>query len=144
MQAGAADLLGGRHPVRAEAVAVVVTTTATASARTGWPAAEEIGRTSLHPPYAFFATTGAVRAVQTAEILRHAAGQDDLPILTVGGLRSTVEDRWREAAPPAGGRADLEAIRGVDLALVDTETGLWARRCKRCSTRCRTAGGHWS
>ena len=52
----------------------------------GVAAAEEIGRTSLHPPYAFFASTGAARAVQTAEILRHAAGQDELPILTVNEL----------------------------------------------------------
>jgi phosphohistidine phosphatase SixA len=88
----------------------------------GVAAAEEIGRTSLHPPYDFFASTGAARAVQTAEILRHAAAQDDLPILTVSGLRSTVEDRWREAAKAAGDGADLERIRGVDPVLVDTET----------------------
>jgi len=90
----------------------------------GVAAAEEIGRTGLHPPYAFFASTGAARAVQTAEILRHAAAQDDVPILTVGGLRSAVEDRWREAAKAAGDGADLEGIRVVDPVLVDTETRL--------------------
>jgi phosphohistidine phosphatase SixA len=87
----------------------------------GVAAAEEIGRTRLHPPYAFFASTGAARAVQTAEILRHAADQDELPILTASGLRSYVEDRWREAAKAAGAGADLEGIRTVDPDLVDTE-----------------------
>jgi hypothetical protein len=87
-------------------------------------AAEEIGRTRLHPPYAFLASTGAGRALQTAEILRHAAAQDDLPILTVSGLRSNVEDRWREAAKAAGDGADLEGIRSVDPDLVDTEARL--------------------
>jgi hypothetical protein len=33
----------------------------------GVTAAEEFGRTSLHPPYAFFASTGAARAVQKGE-----------------------------------------------------------------------------
>jgi phosphohistidine phosphatase SixA len=90
----------------------------------GVAAAEEIGRARLHPPYAFFASTGAARAVQTAEILRRAAAQDDVPILTVSGLRSTVEDRWREAANAAGDGADLEDIRGIDPTLVDTEARL--------------------
>jgi phosphohistidine phosphatase SixA len=90
----------------------------------GVAAAGEIGGASLHPPYAFFASTGAARAVQTAEILRHAAAQDELPILTVRGLRSTVEDRWREAAKAAGDGADLEGIRVVDPDLVDTEARL--------------------
>ena len=46
----------------------------------GVAAAEEIGRNSLHPPYAFFASTGAARAVQTAEILRHAADHQYVPV----------------------------------------------------------------
>jgi hypothetical protein len=32
------------------------------------------------------------------EILRSAAGQDDVPITEASGLRSSVEDRWRDAA----------------------------------------------
>jgi hypothetical protein len=39
--------------------------------------AEMIGRDGLHPPYAAFVSTGAARATQMLEILRHAAGQDD-------------------------------------------------------------------
>ena len=36
----------------------------------GIAAAEEIGRTALHPPYALFVSTGAARANQMVEILR--------------------------------------------------------------------------
>jgi phosphohistidine phosphatase SixA len=90
----------------------------------GVAAAVRIGQTGLHPPYTLFASTGATRADQTVQILRHAAGQDELPILAVPGLRSAVEDRWREAAKAAGKGADLEAMRAVDPTLVDTETRL--------------------
>jgi hypothetical protein len=41
--------------------------------------AEMIGREGLHSPYAAFVSTGAARATQMLEILRHAAGQDDNP-----------------------------------------------------------------
>jgi hypothetical protein len=54
-----------------------------------------IGRDRLHPPYAAFVSTGAARATQMLEILRHAAGQDDTTITPATGLRSSVEDRWR-------------------------------------------------
>lgn len=83
--------------------------------------AEHIGRTGLHPPYALFASTGAARAARTAEILRDAAGQTTEPVLSLPGLRSAVEDRWREAAKAAGKGADLEAMRAVDPDLVDSE-----------------------
>src|SRR5207247_11479367 len=84
--------------------------------------AEAIGRDRLHPPYAAFVSTGAARATQMLEILRRAAGQDDVPIAPVTGLRSSVEDRWREAARMAGKGADLEAMRSVDPDLVDKES----------------------
>jgi len=90
----------------------------------GIMAAENVGRTGLHPPYALFASTGATRATQTAEILRHAAGQDDEPVLALPGLRSSVEERWKDASAAAGRGADLEAVRQVDPDLVDSETRL--------------------
>jgi hypothetical protein len=40
----------------------------------GVAGAEMIGRDRLHPPYAAFVSTGAARATQMLEILRHAAG----------------------------------------------------------------------
>jgi len=86
--------------------------------------AELIGRERLNPPYAAFVSTGAARATQMLEILRHAAGQDDVPVTTAPGLRSSVEDRWREAAKAAGKGADLEAMRAVDPDLVERESWL--------------------
>jgi hypothetical protein len=60
------------------------------------------------------------------EILRRAAGQDDIPIAQATGLRSVVEDRWREAAKVAGKDADVEAMRAVDPDLVERESWLLA------------------
>jgi phosphohistidine phosphatase SixA len=85
--------------------------------------AEAIGM-GLRPPYAAFVSTGAARATQMLEILRRAAGQDETPISVVSGLRSSVEDRWREAARTAGKGADLEAMRAVDSDLVEKESAL--------------------
>ena len=85
-----------------------------------------IGRDGLHPPYAAFVSTGAARATQMLEILRHAAGQDDTPITVAAGLRSSVEDRWRQAAKAAGKGADLAAIRAIDQDLVERESWLLA------------------
>jgi hypothetical protein len=90
----------------------------------GIAAAETIGRERLSPPYAFFGSTGAHRATQMVEILRHAAGQDDVPITAVPGLRSSVEDRWRAAAKAAGKGATVEEMRSVDPELVEKESML--------------------
>jgi phosphohistidine phosphatase SixA len=92
--------------------------------------AEAIGKTGLHPPYAAFISSGAERATEMLGILRRAAGQEELPITTETGLRSTVEDRWREAAKAAGKGASIEEMRAVDPDLVEHETQLlgWALR----------------
>lgn len=86
--------------------------------------AERIGRDGLHPPYTAFVSTGAQRATQMVEILRRAAGQDDVAITVATGMRSSVEDRWRAAAKAAGKGADLEAMRRVDPDLVDRDSWL--------------------
>lgn len=88
----------------------------------GISAAEAIGRNHLNPPYAVFVSTGAARATQMLRILRLAAGQEDQPILEASGLRSSVEERWRDAARSAGKGADLEAMRVVDPELVEKES----------------------
>jgi broad specificity phosphatase PhoE len=85
--------------------------------------AEAVGR-RLHPPYAAFVSSGAARATQMVTILRRAAGQDDVPVTEVRGLRSTVEDRWREASRAAGQGAGIERMREVDPDLVEHETRL--------------------
>jgi hypothetical protein len=90
----------------------------------GVAAAEVIGRDRLHRPYAMFVSTGAARATQMLNILRRAAGQDDARITVATGLRSSVEDRWREAARAAGKRADVEAMRAIDLDLVERDSWL--------------------
>jgi len=88
--------------------------------------AEVIGRDRLHPPYAAFVSSGAARATQMLEVLRHADGQEYTPITTAAGSGSSVEDRWREAAKTAGKGADLEAMRAVDPDLVERESWLLA------------------
>ena len=88
----------------------------------GVEAAEAIGRDRLSPPYAFFGTSGAQRATEMVEILRTAAGQQHGEITVVPGLRSSVEDRWREAAKAAGKGATVEDMRAVDPDLVEKES----------------------
>lgn len=90
----------------------------------GIAAAEAIGRERLSPPYVLFGSTGAGRATEMVEILRRIVGQEDVPVTEVGGLRSSVEDRWRAAAKAAGKGADVEAIRAFDPDLVDKESML--------------------
>ena len=68
-----------------------------------------IGRDGLHPPYAAFVSTGAARATQMLEILRHAAGQDDTSITAAPRLRSSAD-----AAKAAGKRAVLKDIQAID------------------------------
>jgi len=92
----------------------------------GVAAAEKIGLEKLTPPYAMFGSTGAHRATDMVEILRHAVGQDDVPVTEVPALRSSVEDRWHESAKAAGKGADVEAIRAVDPELVGKESLLLA------------------
>lgn len=87
--------------------------------------AKSVGQRGLLPPYRAFVSTGAARCTQMLEILRRAVGQD-IPITEVPGLRSTVEDRWREAAKAAGKGADVEAMRAVDPDLVEKESLLQA------------------
>lgn len=101
----------------------------------GMADAEAIGRDALHPPYAAFVSSGAARATQMVEILRRAAGQDELPITEETGLRSTVEDRWREAAKTAGKGATVADMETVDPDLVEQEArvlGLALRRVFEC------------
>ncbi|MEV0800761.1 hypothetical protein AB0I34_23935 [Kribbella sp. NPDC050281] len=63
--------------------------------------AEAIGD-RVRPPYAAFVSTEAVRCTEMLKILRAAADQDDVPIMEAIGLRSLVEDRWRDAVKAAG------------------------------------------
>jgi len=105
--------------------------------------AEAIGRDRLHPPYAAFVSTGAARATQMLEILRHAAGQDRTPVTLATGLRSLVEDRWRQAAKAAGKGADLDAMRAVDPDLIERESFLLASVLRQVVGACLRAAERW-
>jgi broad specificity phosphatase PhoE len=97
----------------------------------GVEAAERVGRELLTPPYDAYVSSGAARATQMLEILRRAAGQEAVPITAEPGLRSAVEDRWRDVAKAAGKGADLEAFRDRDPDLVDKESWLLGRGLRR-------------
>jgi phosphohistidine phosphatase SixA len=92
--------------------------------------AEAIGA-RLRPPYAAFVSTGAARCTEMLEILRRAAGEGEIPIVEAPGLRSSVEDRWREAAKAAGKGADVEGMRAVDPDLVEKDSALLAASLRR-------------
>jgi phosphohistidine phosphatase SixA len=83
--------------------------------------AQAIGH-DLRPPYAAFVSTGAARCTEMLEILRHVAGEGAPPVSEAAGLRSSVEERWRQAAQAAGKGADVEAMRAVDPDLVESES----------------------
>jgi hypothetical protein len=101
---------------------------------------EDAEKIPVHPPYAAFVSTGAHRATEMLTILRRSAGQDDLPITEDTGLRSTVEDRWREAAKVAGKGATVEDLRGVDPDLVDHEARLLGAALRRVFDRVPEGG----
>ena len=81
-------------------------------------AAQEIGRTGVHPPYALFVLTGAARTDQMVTILRAAAGQEDLPVRAVTGLRSAIQDRWRQASNVGHCPTNEAAVLGLTGQLV--------------------------
>ncbi len=102
--------------------------------------AEEIGRTGLHPPYASFVSSGADRATEMLTILRLAASQELMPITTETGLRSSVEERWREAAKAAGKGASVEEMRTADPDLVEQESRLLGAALQRIVERLPEGG----
>jgi broad specificity phosphatase PhoE len=85
----------------------------------------------VHPPYAAFVSSGAARATQMLTILRRAAGQESSLIVVEPGLRSSVEDRWREAAKVAGKGSSVADMARVDPDLVDHETRLLGAALRR-------------
>jgi broad specificity phosphatase PhoE len=72
--------------------------------------------------YDFAVSTGAQRATQTLACLLAALGQR-VPggVVVETGLRSTREERWREAYQKAGS-GELEAMRAADPELVDEDS----------------------
>lgn len=87
----------------------------------GVAAAVALGE-SLEDELTFAVSTGAQRATQTLACALGATTRVRVPcgVLVEPGLRSEVEDRWKEAVKAAGD-ARMTAVRGVDAQLVDDE-----------------------
>jgi len=83
--------------------------------------AVEIGR-RLEGAYDFLISSGAQRATQTLACFLTGMGRPVAGGVVVNtGFRSSVEERWLEAARRADGK-DLEAFRRVDPDLVEKES----------------------
>jgi phosphohistidine phosphatase SixA len=87
----------------------------------GVRAATEIGA-RLHGGYDLLVSTGAQRATQTLACFLAALGERVRGgVVVETGLRSTREDRWREAYKKAGS-GELEAMRAADPELVEEDS----------------------
>ena len=72
--------------------------------------------------YEALVSTGAQRATQTIACFLAALGQKlDCGVVVEPGLRSQVEDRWKEAYQKAGS-GELEALRSADPELVEEDS----------------------
>src|SRR5215217_2142164 len=105
----------------------------------GVRAALEIGKT-LTGGYALLVSTGAQRATQTlacfASMLR-----EPIPggAVVEAGLRSRIEDRWREAYQRAGS-GDLTALRDADPELVAEDSAVLGAALRRVLERLPEGG----
>jgi len=104
----------------------------------GVRAALEIGQ-GLAGGYALLVSTGAQRATQTLACLACML-REKVPrgCVVEAGLRSRVEDRWREAYKSAGG--DLEALRKADPELVEKDSAVLGAALRRILDRLPDGG----
>ena len=105
----------------------------------GVHAALEIGR---QPPggYTLLVSTGAQRATQTLACFACAL-REPVPggAVVEPGLRSAVEDRWRDAYQRAGS-GDLDALRQADPELVEKESAVLGAALRRVLERLPEGG----
>jgi broad specificity phosphatase PhoE len=105
----------------------------------GVRAALEIGQ-QLAGGYVLLVSTGAQRATQTlacfACVLREPVPGG---AVVEPGLRSCVEDRWREAYQLAGS-GDLAALRDADAELVDEDSAVLGAALRRVFERLPEGG----
>ena len=78
---------------------------------------------ALQGDYQLLVSTGAQRATQTLACFVAGLGQR-VPggVVVESGLRSAMEDRWRDAYKKAG-RGDLDALGAADPELVEEDSG---------------------
>jgi broad specificity phosphatase PhoE len=105
----------------------------------GVRAALEIGQ-QLAGDYALMVSTGAQRATQTLACFACAL-REPVPggAVVEPGLRSRVEDRWREAYQRAGS-GDLTALRDADPELVDEDSAVLGAALSRVFERLPEGG----
>ena len=105
----------------------------------GTTAALAIG-SSLRGGYALLVSTGAQRATQTLACFACALGER-IPggAVVEPGLRSEVEDRWREAYEKAGS-GELDALRSADPELVSQDSEVLGAALRRVLDRLPEGG----
>jgi broad specificity phosphatase PhoE len=105
----------------------------------GVAAALEVGA-GLRGPYELLVSTGAQRATQTLACFACALGERIRGGAVVEpGLRSEVEDRWRDAYKKAGS-GELDALRGADPELVSQDSEVLAAALGRVFDRLSEGG----
>ena len=94
----------------------------------------EIGA-GLRGGYALLVSTGAQRATQTLACFLCGLGER-VPggVVVDAGLRSELEDRWRQAYEDAGS-GDLAALRSADEELVESDSATLAEALRRVLER---------
>ena len=105
----------------------------------GVRAALDVGR-ELDGGYDLLVSSGAQRATQTLACFACAL-RDPVPdgVVVESGLRSEVEDRWRDAYKRAGS-GDLEALRKADPDLVEQDSAVLAAALRRVLDRLPDGG----
>ena len=96
--------------------------------------AVEIG-SGLHRDYEVLVSSGAQRATQTLACFLAGLGRT-VPggVVVEDSLRSTMEDRWREAYKRAGS-GELEALRSADRELVEGDSATLGGALRRILER---------
>ena len=105
----------------------------------GVQAALEIGA-HLRGGYQLFISSGAQRATQTLACFACALGEQVSGGTVVEpGMRSEVEDRWRQAYKDAGS-GELDALRAADPELVEEDSRVLAAALRRVLDRLPDGG----
>jgi broad specificity phosphatase PhoE len=105
----------------------------------GVQAALEIGA-HLRGGYQLFISSGAQRATQTLACFACALGEQVSGGTVVEpGMRSEVEDRWRQAYQDAGS-GELDALRAADPELVEEDSRVLAAALRRVLDRLPDGG----